>query len=285
MIRFVFFFFIFISAISCTKKTEIKVSPPVDSITKPEPEPEYEVRPPILSPVTENINEAIGGYYVGLPVKYKSAVKSYPLLIFIHGGGQFGNGQLDLPILLNEGIPELYDEKLFPPDFVIDGEHFSFVMMAPQLRRNPADEELYSFIKFAQENYRIDSSRIYLVGMSNGGRIACNVAAAYPFLFAAMVPMAGVPDSAGLEVKTARMAESNLPIWIFHNDSDEVINIRLPVRFVESVDNYKPVITPRFTRFEEPMGLLGHDAWTRATNPRYKENNVNIYEWMLSYHR
>jgi hypothetical protein len=33
------------------------------------------------------------------------------------------------------------------------------------------------------------------------------------------------------------------------------------------------------------MGLLGHDAWTRATNPQFKENNSNIYQWMLSYHR
>ena len=273
-------------ALGCTKKTEMKTGlPEVPADTLSIPEPEYEIRSPILSPVTKNINGAIGGFYVGLPVKYNSTIKSYPLLMFIHGGGQFGNGQLDLPILLNEGIPELYDEKVFPPDIEVGGEHFSFIMMAPQLRRDPANEEMYSFINFARENYRIDSSRIYLVGMSNGGRIKCNVAAAYPNLFAAIVPMAGVPDSPGLDSKTARLAGSNLPIWIFHNDSDEVINIRLPMKFVESVDSYKPVVKPRFTRFEEPAGLLGHDAWTRATDPRYKENKSNIYEWMLSYHR
>jgi hypothetical protein len=97
--------------------------------------------------------------------------------------------------------------------------------------------------------------------------------------------MAGVPDSLGLEAKTSRIAESNLPIWIFHNDSDEVINISLPIEFFASVDSFSPPVKPRFTRFEQPMGLLNHDAWTRATNPEYRENNVNIYEWMLSYHR
>jgi predicted peptidase len=285
MIRLVVFVLVLTSALGCTKRTEKENTPakPVDTL--PQPEPEYEIRPPVLTPVTKNINEAIGGYYVGLPAKYNSTIKSYPLLMFIHGGGGFGNGQLDLPALLNEGIPELYDEKIFPPDFEVGDKHFSFIMMAPQLRRNPANEELYSFIRYAQQNYRIDSSRIYLVGMSNGGRITCNVAAAYPLLFAAIVPMAGVPDSSGLESKTSIIAESKLPIWIFHNDSDEVINIRLPIRFVESVNNFKPAIKPRFTRFEQPMGLLGHDAWTRATNPQYRENNTNIYEWMLSYHR
>jgi predicted peptidase len=286
MIRLVVFVFIFAATLSCAKRTEMAIRIPaaaVDTVTKPEPE--YEIRPATLIPVTKNINDAIGGYYVGLPAKYNATIKSYPLLVFIHGGGQFGNGQLDLPVLLNEGIPQLYDEKIFPPDFEVGGEHFSFVMVAPQLRRNPTNEELHSFIKYAQENYRIDSSRIYLVGMSNGGRITCNVAAAYPWFFAAIVPMAGVPDSLGLEVKTSRIAESNLPVWIFHNDSDEVIDIRLPIRFVESIENYRPVIKPRLTRFERPMGLLGHDAWTRATNPQFRENNTNIYEWMLSYHR
>ena len=286
MVRFAFFYFLLVAAFSCTKTAELKVGIPVEPVDSiPEPEPEYEIRPPTLTPVTKNINNAIGGYYVGLPLKYNSTIKSYPLLIFMHGGGQFGNGQLDLPLLLNEGIPQLYDEKIFPPGFEVGGEHFSFIMVAPQLRRNPANHELYSFIKYVQENYRIDSSRIYVAGMSNGGRIACNVAAAYPFLFAAIVPMAGVPDSSGLEPKTLKIAESNLPVWVFHNDGDELISIRLPIRFVDCVDKYRPVIKPRFTRFGERVGLLGHDAWTKATDPTYKENNKNIYEWMLSYHR
>jgi len=276
MLRVIFFVLLSSSVIGCTKKTATQ-----EII----PEPEYEILPPTLTPVTANVNGAIGGYYAGLPVKYNLSSKRYPLLIFIHGGGQFGNGNLDLPIILNEGIPQLYDEKIFPPDFEIGKEHFSFIMLAPQLRRNPENEEMISFINYVFENYRIDSSRIYLVGMSNGGRITCNVAAAYPALFAAIVPMAGVPDSSGLDQKTSRLAESKLPIWIFHNDSDEVIDVKLPIRFIESMDNFNPAIPPRFTDFEEPMGLLGHDAWTRATNPQFKENNSNIYQWMLSYHR
>ena len=97
--------------------------------------------------------------------------------------------------------------------------------------------------------------------------------------------MAGVPDSSGLDSKASKIAESKLPIWIFHNDSDEVINIRLPLKFVESIGNFNPKVMPRLTRFEESAGLLGHDAWTRATDPKFKENSTNIYEWMLSFHR
>jgi hypothetical protein len=28
-----------------------------------------------------------------------------------------------------------------------------------------------------------------------------------------------------------------------------------------------------------------HDAWTKASDPNYKENNMNMYEWMLQYHK
>src|ERR1043165_2408102 len=82
-----------------------------------------ETRPPLLTPVTETINESIGGYYKALPEHYSETSKSYPLLIFIHGGGQFGNGELDLPLLLNDGITQLLDAKTFPPNFKIGGNN------------------------------------------------------------------------------------------------------------------------------------------------------------------
>jgi predicted peptidase len=269
-------FFIFYVVAGCTKKIkEAKLE---------EDEPGYEVLPPVLSPVSNSINEAIGGYYVALPFKYKTTSKKYPLLFFVHGGGQFGNGKIDLPVILNEGIPQLLDEKIFPPDFVVDGEHFSFIVIAPQFRRKPSNEEMLSLIKFALENYRVDSSRIYMSGMSYGGIVTCDVTAAYPSIFAAIVPISGVPDSTGLEEKTQCIAESKIPIWIFHNESDALVSIMLPGKFIESMNSYHPVIPPRFTVFKEPMGLLEHDAWTRATDPNYREDNKNIYEWMLSYH-
>jgi len=74
-----------------------------------------EAEPQLLTAVTQKINDAIGGYYFSTPVHYQQSSKKYPLLIFIHGRGQFGDGNKDLPILLNEGIPELIDEKFFLP--------------------------------------------------------------------------------------------------------------------------------------------------------------------------
>lgn len=247
-------------------------------------DPQIEVLPPILTPITENINASIGGYYSGVPATYAINKKKYPLLFFIHGGGQHGNGEIDLPIILNEGIPQLLDEKIFPSEFVVNGVHFSFLILAPQFRKSPSNSDVRSFIDYALKRYRVDTSRIYMTGLSLGGRITCDIAAAYPTLFAAIVPMAGVPDSTNLHEKAYSLAKANLPIWVFHNDRDLLMDITFPKKFIQMLDSFHPAIPPRFTEFQS-MGLLGHDAWTRATDPHYRESNKNIYEWMLSYHR
>lgn len=243
-----------------------------------------ETVPPVLTPVSLEVNDAISGYYEALPSKYVADNKQYPLLVFLHGGGGFGNGSLDLPLLLNEGIPQLLDEKIFPAEFYVQGEHFSFIHLAPQFRRQPSVEEVRSFISYAQTHFRIDASRIYVAGMSNGGKILCETAAAYPDVFAAIVPMAGVCDTLDMKEKCSRVANANLPIWVFHNDSDQLTSVEFSSAFVSLVNGFHPAVAARFTVFPS-VGLLGHDAWTRATDPGFREDGMSIYQWMLRYKR
>jgi len=226
----------------------------------------------------------IGGYYSALPAHYyQQPSKRYPAIIFIHGGGQTGNGNQDLHFVLNDGIPELLEEKLFPPNFNVNGRNYSFVILAPQFAGLPGTADVNSFISYAKNNYRIDSSRLYLSGLSMGGIVTCDVAAENPALFAAIVPISGVSWD-NVNDKCKSLAAGRLPIWLFHNDGDQLINIDGPKGFISLINSFHPVIPPKFTIF--PMfGLSGHDAWTKATDPLYKENNMNIYEWMLQYTR
>ncbi|HTF28782.1 MAG TPA: prolyl oligopeptidase family serine peptidase [Flavitalea sp.] len=298
LFRYVFILFIITACTSCKKSNIVPVPTETpanipdtipanteDSIPVNIPDSTIEeTLPPTLSAVTVNINDAVKGYYKALPSKYDTSEKNYPLLIFLHGGGGFGNGQIDLPLLLNEGIPLLLDEKIFPPEFVVNDEHFSFIHLAPQFSREPTPEEVMSFIRYAIENFRIDSSRIYLTGMSNGGKITCNVAERHPEAFAAIVAMAGVSDTTDLQNKCASIVNSELPVWVFHNDQDQVSSVDASIKFIDAINDLHPAIAPRFTIFPSE-GLLGHDAWTRATDPRFKEDNRNIYEWMLQYRR
>lgn len=249
----------------------------------PPPAPEiFETEPPVFKPVTLKINDGIGGFYQALPARYDETQKKYPLLLFIHGGGQFGNGSYDLPLLLNEGIPQLLDEKKFPADFTVNGAHHSFIVLIPQFKTVPDNSVIASFLEHARKNYRIDTSRIYLCGFSLGARIACDYSAEYASHVAAIVPISGVPNFLVNE-KAQRIAGANLPVWAFHNTKDVLFSSVETQEFISRINGFNPMRAARLTLFPDSTGMLGHDAWSKATNPAFKENNLNIYEWMLQF--
>jgi len=237
--------------------------------------------PHIIKPVTERVNDAVGGYYSGLPFNYYSTTKNYPLIIFLPGAGQFGNGRLDLPLLLNDGIAQMMDEKKFPSNINVNGENFSFIVVTPQFSRYPSNGEVMSFVEFIKKKFRIDATRIYLSGLSMGGFVTTDVGAEYASAFAAIVPIAGAVSDGDAEEKCAKIAAGNLPVWVFHNVGDPSINVESPKLFVSLIQKFNPSVAPKITLFP----VFGHDAWTRALDPTYKENNMNMYEWMLQYTR
>jgi predicted peptidase len=235
-----------------------------------------ETSTPVLKATTLSLNANVGGFYSAIPVNYVKTTKSYPLIVSIHGGGQYGNGDLDLPLLLNDGIPELLDEKIFPPNFISKGINYSFIVIAPQLKQFPAAQEIKDVIDYARKNYRVDSTRIYLFGLSNGASASCLTAGTFSDKIAAIVPVSG---EFNYDPVCSSLAKNKVAIWAFHNNNDPVDNIQAADNFITSVNSFSPVIVPKFTVFQANI----HDAWTKAISPSYKENNMNIYEWMLQY--
>jgi len=238
----------------------------------------------ILKGISTNVGTNVGGYFAGLPDTYSGDLKRYPLLLYIHGGGQFGNGDVDLPNLLSEGIPALLDTKKFPAAITSQGRVYSFIVLAPQFKFYPTNADIQQFIDYARSTYRIDSSRIYVTGFSIGGRITCEFAAEKAAIITAIVPMAGA-CTGSVEDKCRKMANYNLPVWAFHNEQDEFINVYETENFISTLNGLHPVLPAKLTIFKQSLALLKHDAWTRATDPNYRENGMNIYEWMLQFKR
>ncbi|HKP32542.1 MAG TPA: dienelactone hydrolase family protein, partial [Chitinophagaceae bacterium] len=235
-----------------------------------------------LKGVTKDISANNAGYYVGLPGEYDKSTKKYPAILYVHGAGHFGNGEVDLPNLLSEGMPALLDTKKFPNEISMGAEKFSFIVLAPQFKVYPTTADIKDFLEFAKLNYRIDISRIYINGMSIGGRIACDFAAEFPTDVAALVPMAG-SSNFDLDKKCQKIANEKIAVWAFHNQEDQVISVEDTKKFIAGINVYNPEVAPRLTIFVSSSALLKHDAWTKATDPGYKENGKNIYEWMLQF--
>lgn len=260
--------------ISCKKENEEKQSPS----PTPTPAAPLTMR---LQPVVRAIGNNIGGYYVATVSNYDSTNTRYPLIIFLTGAGQYGNGNIDLPSLLNDGPVQLVDEKKFPATFAVNGTKHSFILFTPQFRNFASVFNVQECIAFAKANYRVDTTRIYLSGLSIGGELATDAGAAITNQLAAIVPLAGISQDYTTTNKCNNIANGNLPVWAFHTQNDPIYPISMVNGFVNKINSFNPVVRAKLTVW--PGG--GHDAWTRAIEPSYKENGMNIYEWMLQFHR
>ncbi len=195
-------------------------------------------------------------YLVYLPEGYQEDnEKQWPLMIFLHGAGESGE--------------ELDKIKMHgPPKLIEQGKKFPFIVVSPQSLRggwNPF--YVKTLVEKAQSDYRVDNERIYLTGLSMGGFGTWNTATMFPDIFAAILPICGGGDP--------RMAKklSDMPVWCFHGDEDNVVDIKYSQQMIDSLkphnDNVKFTIYPGVT----------HDSWTQTYE------NDEIYEWLLSHKR
>jgi pimeloyl-ACP methyl ester carboxylesterase len=224
-------------------------------------------------------------YWEYLPVGYNSNVSSkYPLMVYIHGAGDYGYGTpTDMKLILRSGPPRVMSLGEFPDSFSVGGQSFRFIVIAPQFYQQPSVTDIDSVINFCIATYKVDLSRIYLTGLSMGGGVTWDYAgtqAANANRLAAIVPVAGdiFPDSLRGRVMTA----SNLPVWATHNSGDPDVPVEYSIQQVTWInDAPSPNPLALITIFD----TTGHDAWTETYSPTFTVNNRNVYEWMLSHSR
>ena len=239
-----------------------------------------ETAPAVQTAVKVTVGSKIGGFYKALPARYDSTTKKYPLLVFLHGVGELGNGTTDLSRLLGNAVPKLLNQKTFPAQFTVNGANYSFIVINPQFNEWPLAADVNAMIDYAVANYRVDESRIYVAGLSMGGGNTWDYAVAYPDRVAAVVPVCGASWHSVEQMSS--VAKSNLPVWAFHNNDDDIVAVSTTIGNVDNINSYKPAILARKTIWASG----GHDAWSKATNPATKEcDGKNMYEWMLQFTR
>lgn len=203
-----------------------------------------------------------GQYLLFLPEDYYQDKKEWPLMLFLHGGGERGD---DLELVKKHGPPKIVENK----------KDFPFIVVSPQcpLYERWTAEYLSALIDEVVSLYRVDEDRIYVTGLSMGGAGTWTIATATPERFAAIAPICparSLPDKAQ-EIK-------DLPIWVFHGTKDN----RVPIeRTIEMVDALKKCgSNVRFTVYKETRDPLHpHDSWTETYD------NPKLYEWLLSHER
>lgn len=233
------------------------------------------------------------GYWEYLPQNYSSESDTYPLIVFLHGIGELGDGGVDqLPKVLANGTPKTIKDGTFPVSVKVNGETFKFIVISPQFLNWPSTSDVQGVIDYAVRNYRVNTNRIYLTGLSMGGGAVWDYAGATSAnanRLAAIVPVCGA--SGPEDERVSVLTNAALPIWATHNQGDDVVPSSNTIGYIDKIKALNLKLNPSSTVNTYPVAkktifpVSSHDAWSTTYSADFKENGKNIYEWMLQYTR
>lgn len=219
------------------------------------------------------------GYLEYLPPGYGDGDQR-PLLVFLHGAGEAGDGSdgtLDLVATL--GVPRMITDGAWADDR-------PFVVLSPQYGTEPASgdcdiaEDIAAFLGFAIDHYEVDPARVYLTGISCGAIGVWDYLAAYGGdVVAAAIPIAGHAEWALEEAGCARLTE--VPVWAFHGAVDDVVpvvHIEGPMEQIRACEGAESV-DMELTVYPD-ADHVDNDAWTRTYD---LSAGNDIYAWMLEH--
>lgn len=179
---------------------------------------------------------------------------SVPLIVFLHGSGESGtDGVRPTHVgLVRRAMEELPSQRTGGGANPWD----RFVILAiqkPSSMVRWVDEAdvvlaaVRSVLADAEFGRRIDTTRIYLTGLSQGGAGAWQISAGAPRHFAAIAPVCGfvhaaAPDEdrfsnepAAIDAVAQALGAAGTPVWAFHGLKDDVVPPVHTTRLIEAV--------------------------------------------------
>ena len=191
-------------------------------------------------------------YLVTTPDNYNKNQKAgYPLLLFLHGGDRSNT----------KHHPKKYAERA--------SVNFPFIVVAPHCTGGCSwsGVDFEALLKKVQQEYNVDTKRMYITGYSMGGYGTWSALEKYALLFAAAAPIAGGGNASKICVA------NNLPIKAYHGDKDNVIDYSQSKKMIDALKkcNGKAELVT--------IKDGNHGIW-----PSIFQSD-NFYSWLLEHHR
>lgn len=240
-----------------------------------------------------NVSNSIKGYAEILPAGYNAnPTKKYPLILFIHGVGSVGDGQSvnALCYAVCGALPMKLEQGRVSETVYSNGQPYSFIVLTPQITSfgtvNSGD--IQSLINYAIANYRVDINRIYLTGLSSGSDLIMNYmssSATNANRIAAIVPLATCNSSN--TSGASNIGSQKIRYWGLHCAADNTCGAGNTVNWAGAINNYSPPGDPmaKYSLTITYNQGFPHDIWYDTYDSSYKENNMNITQWMIQYSR
>jgi predicted peptidase len=199
------------------------------------------------------------------PLNY-DAKKKYPLVVCLHHGGVHGNDNIaqlssePAPLLSNPINRSKYPAFLFVPQCP-KGSQFGGI---PNFS---IDSLVFEAIGALEKEFKIDTSRRYVAGISGGGFGTWHFICTRPKMFAAAIPICGGGDPGfAKQIK-------DIPVWAFHGEKDTNVPVAYSKDMIEAMK--KEGGNPKYTEF----ACAGHYIWDRV------ENTPGLLDWLFAQKR
>ena len=222
------------------------------------------------------------GFYEYKPTDYNpTATKKYPLIIFLHGIGERGNGTTELHKITWHAIPRIIAAGgTMTYKNPVTGIMETFLVLSPQLSYSYGYWDLFyveEMLKYAKQNLNVDLNRIYLTGLSAGGGGTWrypNASLTNAQQFAAIAPVCGTCDWNGSTLGSTIVA-AKVGVWAFHASDDYTVGVNCTHGAVDAINTLNPATPAKKTIYSNG----GHYIWEIVYT------NSQLFEWFLGQSR
>lgn len=158
-------------------------------------------------------------FWVYTPEGYDTLQEKTPIILFLHGASLCGNN--------------LNKVRRYGPLHAIDmGRKIPALIIAPQNNGGAwQPKKLYDILEWTKNHYKIDTNRIYVLGMSLGGYGVLEFVGTYPEKIAAAMALCG-----GCNLKNLQPLGS-LPLWIIHGTADRDVPLSQSKKIVAALQS------------------------------------------------
>lgn len=181
-----------------------------------------------------------------------------PLVVFLHGKSLSGTDMEKV-------------KKYGTLSAILRGRKIDAYVIAPQCQKggwNP--ERVWNVVDYVMDRCNVDTTRVYVLGMSLGGYGTLDVAATYPDRIAAAIGMCGgctVKDMSGL---------AKLPLWIIHGTGDSAVPVSKSDRVYDAIRASLPEDDEDRLYYDRIPGM-------NHSRPARLFNHPQIYEWLFQH--
>ncbi len=210
-------------------------------------------------------------YRLFVPLGYDSA-KSYPLLLWLHGGTGRGD----------DNIKQITRQNQQGTHFWIKSDvqaQFPVFVLAPQCPSNQiwADPEINQPSKAlemtlevlgkVEGEFAIDPDRVYIAGQSMGGSGVWSMLQMHPEKWAAALLLSAFDNFTNVPAIT------RVPLWVFQGDADQSVPVDLVRQMMKQLN--KAHANVRYTEYRK----TDHEVWNHAfTEP-------DLIPWLVAQKR